>query len=510
MGDRNNLGYTEGKNMKNYKAVTPLILIAVLVIGIYTLVGNVLALNAQYQELLSSARDDASKGMIQAAADNYAKALNIHQDVDLGHEIIEFYRNNYDEHSFLKYMQKYTKLFPQDDCGYNEVANATFSNKEYQKFYDNYSSAMKAGINMQTINDLRSQLKWVVDVPKRLSGSLINNAGFNSDGRAYIADASTSGNKGMMTLIGRNGDEVGTYNKVGPFFDGKAPVYGIIDGIKDKVDNKAFFIDSEGAAIMTSNDIYEEFGPISSGIFPAKNSDNKWIYLDTNFSQVSGTDSYDVATAFYNGIAAVGYYSVDLPSNNDADVADAVASDFVKLINSEHEGISWQIIKTDGSKLVDKEFADVKINNNGMISGSKAFFARENGDLKWKMFNSSDGSQIGQDEYDDVYAFNSNDQVSGETYAAVKKDDKWGFVRSNGEMKIDYKFGNAFSFLNGTAPVTDTDKSLWGYIDDSGDYVILPNYLFATSFNQMGRAIVQISPDRWSMISLVESLYGVK
>lgn len=69
---------------------------------------------------------------------------------------------------------------------------------------------------------------------------------------------------------------------------------------------------------------------------------------------------------------------------------------------------------------------------------------------------------------------------------------RYGFQDTTGKLIIPANFYDAKSFSGGLAPVQDTlqkDKSLWGYINTSGQYVIKPSYLYAMCFSQ-GRAAV--------------------
>ncbi len=67
--------------------------------------------------------------------------------------------------------------------------------------------------------------------------------------------------------------------------------------------------------------------------------------------------------------------------------------------------------------------------------------------------------------------------------AAVKKNDKWGYINKKGELIIDYKFDYAYTFYNGYAKVLKEDK--YYVIDKTGNYIfpyqikdILNNIIF--------------------------------
>jgi len=62
--------------------------------------------------------------------------------------------------------------------------------------------------------------------------------------------------------------------------------------------------------------------------------------------------------------------------------------------------------------------------------------------------------------------------------AAVKIDDKWGFIDSKGHIVIDNKFDAVKSFAQGVAPVAvyKGTNLCWGIIDKKGHYILEPKY----------------------------------
>ena len=57
---------------------------------------------------------------------------------------------------------------------------------------------------------------------------------------------------------------------------------------------------------------------------------------------------------------------------------------------------------------------------------------------------------------------------------------KWGFIDETGKWVIDPQFENAFSFADGLAQVAVGGR--WGYIDRKGKFVVNPQYDFADEF----------------------------
>ena len=103
-----------------------------------------------------------------------------------------------------------------------------------------------------------------------------------------------------------------------------------------------------------------------------------------------------------------------------------------------------------------------------------------------------DGAQVGE-SYEDAQPFTNS-------WAAVKRDGKWGFIDREGTVQIDFQFENARSFTNHLAPVCVDDT--WGYVSLKGDVVIDPIFLDAKQFSK-GTAPVRTA-DGWKFISLLE------
>jgi len=73
---------------------------------------------------------------------------------------------------------------------------------------------------------------------------------------------------------------------------------------------------------------------------------------------------------------------------------------------------------------------------------------------------------------------------------AVKTDSGWMFIDTNGTQVIDKKFAKTSSFAGGLCAVTAND-STWGYINNAGNWTILPAYSEAGDFEN-GFAVVAI------------------
>ena len=149
----------------------------------------------------------------------------------------------------------------------------------------------------------------------------------------------------------------------------------------------------------------------------------------------------------------------------------------------------WGIVDTSGSEwLIPAEYDDVICDELGRCYAQNAVFVVKNG----KTILLVNGEQVGE-AYEDARPF-------ADGWAAVKKNGKWGFIDTSGEMKIEPQFEDARSFGQHLAAVKIGD--CWGYISRYGKVVIEPIYLEVRSFYN-GSTPVR-SELGWQFITLLE------
>src|SRR5690606_11151229 len=93
--------------------------------------------------------------------------------------------------------------------------------------------------------------------------------------------------------------------------------------------------------------------------------------------------------------------------------------------------------------------------------------------------------------------------LQGETLTYARKDNKIGFVNTEGNWVIAPKFEKARAFRSGLAPVF-LNKN-WGYINTNGELVIEPQYSDAEIFSNDGLAPVKVGKE-WGFINTVGEL----
>lgn len=149
----------------------------------------------------------------------------------------------------------------------------------------------------------------------------------------------------------------------------------------------------------------------------------------------------------------------------------------------------WGFMAPNGSDWqVEPQYDELIMDELGRCVAQDAYFARSGN----KVLLYVNGERVG-DSYEDAKPF-------ADGWAAVKKNGKWGFIDTTGEVKIDYQFDKALSFGQHLAAVQQ--GRYWGYISLEGKTVIHANFLEAKSFSE-GSAPVKTA-DGWRFITLVE------
>lgn len=142
-------------------------------------------------------------------------------------------------------------------------------------------------------------------------------------------------------------------------------------------------------------------------------------------------------------------------------------------------GEKWFFINEKGEKALPSEYDDIALDASLYAFFGGTAFVSENG--SFKMIDEN-GEALNAETFEDAYPF-----IEKDSPAAVKRDGKWGFVNSAGEIVIPCEYDEAKSFSYGLAAVRDGDK--WGFINRNGEFVIPAEYVWAEPFKNK-RAIV--------------------
>ncbi|MCL2221771.1 MAG: WG repeat-containing protein [Oscillospiraceae bacterium] len=152
-------------------------------------------------------------------------------------------------------------------------------------------------------------------------------------------------------------------------------------------------------------------------------------------------------------------------------------------------GGRWGVIDLRTNWLIEPEYEGIIKDELGRSFGQRAVFVRNAGFVQLYT-NGNRADEL----FDDARPF------SDEGYAAVMRGGKWGFIDTDGKVKIDFKFDEALSFSGHLAAVKV--DGYWGYINTKGEIVIAAEFYEAKSFSQ-GSAPVKTERG-WQFLTLIE------
>ncbi len=267
---------------------------------------------------------------------------------------------------------------------------------------------------------------------------------------------------------------------LGDFSDGLARV---------KKNGKYGYIDTEGNIAIECE--YEDACDFSEGLACVK-KDGRYGYIDTNGNTIIDFKYYDPYDGhprqpevgkFVDGVASVNngnYGYVDTKGN--------VVIDFkLPMARAFHDGRAF----VNGAYFIDKSgnnvfhFDNYKIKSLNFYDG--LLLVKK--DEKYGYVNTN-GEVVIDFQFDDAYSFSNG-------LASIKKDGKYGFIDTKGNIVINPEFDDAKYFSDELACVKKGDK--YGYIDKNGNVVIDFNYDNAYDFSE-GKAWVRIN-DRYQIIN---------
>lgn len=149
----------------------------------------------------------------------------------------------------------------------------------------------------------------------------------------------------------------------------------------------------------------------------------------------------------------------------------------------------WGLIGADGGEWrIEPQYDDVVRDDLGRCGDPAALFVRRNDSV----YLLRDGEEIAG-PFEDARPFQGG-------WAAVKENGKWGFIDTDGAVRIPCRFDGARSFGQHLAAVEE--DGLWGFVSLQGELVIEPQFLEAKSFSG-GSAPVRTGLG-WQFISLLE------
>lgn len=435
--------------MKNYKLLVPVVLIVLFVLGVYMTGSSHAEDERQYSQYVEDARKYASQGIEIYAEENYQKAYEMRPSLELCLEIANFYGDVVkDDNKIAEWGEIGLNAYPKEAKAYEFLMEFHLEHKDYMAFFELYHDMLNRHVTSETADAFYQSVKYEY----YFQGEYDEVSAFGNN----LAPVRRNETWGYSNSKGKK--KIGTvYTYAGVFNQGMAPV---IDAA-----GNGFFIDTNGNKVFLA-DTEEKvagLGVMSSAGIYAVNNGEEWNYYNKEGKLIMG--GFTEASTMANGLAAC------------------------------KKGDGWQIYNTSGTLQTETVYDDVLADEKQVVYRNDRLFVQL-GD-SYKMMDAS-GSQIGADTYEDAKIFYED------TYAAVKKDGKWGFVDKDGQWFIEPMYENARSFSNGYAAVQMDDQ--WGFINLDRELCIPCEFMDARDFTANGTVFVQKGLN-WSVLLLYQNNY---
>ncbi|MCR5342273.1 MAG: WG repeat-containing protein [Butyrivibrio sp.] len=436
--------------LNDYKKMIPIFMGVLLVGSIYGRVNAAHEDTLTYEEHLNAAREYRGEKIYATSKEEYEKALEMRESLDLYIEVAEMLKEEGDDEKLEDIGELVAEKYPNEPLGYEALIRCYKDLENYGKCFEQYEIVKKRGISSDEIEDMIMSIKYEY----RLEGTEYE----------YVTDFV----KGYATYL--EGNRFGLVSEEGKepikeMYEDMSACDGEYVAVTDE-NNESYYIDLNGERRFNfPKDIkVKKIGKLYKGIMPVYTDDKVYYYTAEDGKQILGP--YDDGEAFSNGLAAV------------------------------REGDKWYLISTDGTKETEGYEGFYMNTAGGVVSNNRAFANIGEGYIMLD----ENLQPVGNTVYEAVKAFGDD------SYAAVKKDGLWGFIDKDGIFAIKPAYENACSFCHGLAPAYE--NGAWGFIDSNGKWAIKPIFAEAKTLNESGCGFVrEEGKDTWSIIKFIEFNY---
>ncbi len=435
--------------MKKIRAILSVILVIAICAAWVAQITSGGASESEYDKYLDSAENYMARSLYQKAADSYKSALLLKEDKEIRDKWIQANHMAYDDeviskNSFASALSEACGIYPEEAPYWETLLELYIQNSDYASAHSSYNKSVRAGAESEKLTELGLEIEY----------------SFTSSSRTYKEVYESP--DGYYTLYSD------------PHWGVMEPdsewlyecEYQYISPVSD--DRIALCTSEKGQRVISDSGVVQAIvtEPVLSaravfeGILPVRGEDGMWRYLDCNENKyLSG--EYDDASSYVNGISAV------------------------------RKGSGWSLINTDGDKITETGFEDIKLYGNGDYVYKDRMIASVGGRY---------GLYDGKGE--EVTALNAVDaDIYLDDYIAYQDESgKWGFMDSEGKVVIEPQYEGARSFSNGLAAVLA--DGYWGYINHDRQMAIENQFLDAGYFTKDGVAFVSTFEGFYYMIKL--------
>lgn len=400
-------------------------------------------IQSEYDKNISMARKNAKDDIPYVSIDYYKKAFSIKNDDE---EIYKEYLTqlkSFDEKMYKQALNEYSSIFSNSQNAYETLANSYYTDMQYKEVLEVYNTAKENGIKSDALEQLRKDSIYKFTFLK---------TGLQS-AKKYIGGCALIQVNDKWGCLNSNGAYIlsADYDAVQTFVAETTPV---------KKDGKWIIVNNKGYKVAVPSKQVEYLGFANQGMAVVKDN-KKYGYADSEYN-IPDKLTWDYASNVKNDVAAV-----------------------------KKDG-KWCLIDNKQKQITELIYDDIKLDEYDCCINNGIIFAKQDG--KYIMLDNS-GKRVGKLSFDDVQMFESDNP------AAVKVNNKWGYVFKDGTYAVEPKYTKPVkSYSINIAPFYDGSK--WGYMDSEGKTVIEPQFDDCFAFSDDGIAVVK-QGESYSYIKLI-------
>ncbi|RKJ34996.1 hypothetical protein D7X25_33215, partial [bacterium 1XD42-8] len=228
------------------------------------------------------------------------------------------------------------------------------------------------------------------------------------------------------------------WKKIGNYNLGLVPV--------QDSEGKYTYLDDRG--IVKWDKKFDAARDFSDDGYALVNENGAFRYIDINGNYLKNM-KFDNAGGFYNGYAIIRDRGVFKFIDKKGEIVERKEWEDLDYFSENLAAVQiknlWGFINNNGDLIIDSVWEDVKLKDN------KEYNKDYDKDRKWGFSNG---------------------------LAAVKRNGKWGFINTSGEVVIEYVWDDVYSFNEETAVVKKRklDKNQYGLIDKKGNLIMEVKY----------------------------------
>lgn len=403
--------------MKKVNIVIVVGVIALCLVGWFTLATQKAPQNSSYNEYIEQADEWVSMGLYQRAIQNYELALAEKPSEELYVKEMEAYQLRYEEapedtkKDYITFLEGATNAYPANKQLVDHLITLYTIESKNESIYTCLQRAIANGYNDDDIQAKLLAAKYAFTL-KRSEFSGIK----QSEGDIYTASRLNAWNLYNLNdgyIFSSEYDFVGLCSTNGTV---------VVTGADSRI------VTTDGSVLGIFNGLVTDAGIYAEGLLPAC-IDGKYSYYN-DFAQKQFGE-YEMASMFQNGSAAV------------------------------KSGGKWMLVNTKGEVTSDS-YEEIVLDYAGRYLVDGLILVKTS-DGSYGLFDEK-WNQKAKIECSDADIYTSDGLI------AVCKNGKWGFVNTSGEVVIEPTYDEAKSFSNGVAAVREGDQ--WGFINKENKLVI--------------------------------------